>query len=77
MDTTSEKYIVNRLTKNLTALVIQSTHEIENNFKDYFHELFVHVEYIDEYNQIKEYLKKIYQIIFFSIYKLAILNLLN
>lgn len=58
MDTTSEKYILNRLTKNLTALVIQSTHEIENNLKDYFHELFVDVVYIDKYSEIKEYLKK-------------------
>jgi CheY-like chemotaxis protein len=57
MDTTSEQYILNKLTKNLTALVIQSSHEIENNFKDYFHELFINVQYLEKYNEIQEYLK--------------------
>jgi len=58
MDNTSEQYILNKLTKNLTALVIQSSREIETSFKDYFHELFVEVEYIEKYFEIKEYLKQ-------------------
>ncbi|MDD2698936.1 MAG: response regulator [Arcobacteraceae bacterium] len=57
MENTSEQYILNKLTKNLTALIIQSTHEIENDFNDYFNELFIEVHYIDNYEKIKNYLK--------------------
>ncbi len=57
MKNTSEQYILNKLTKNLTALVIQSSHEIETQYKDYFHELFIEVAYVDKYNLVLEYLK--------------------
>lgn len=57
MENESEQYILNKLTKNLTALIIQSNHEIEENFKDYFEELFSEAKFLDKYNLIQEYLK--------------------
>ena len=57
MENESEQYILNKLTKNLTALIIQSNHEIEEKFKDYFEELFSEAKFLDKYNPIQEYLK--------------------